>query len=184
MNEARRADGCAYPPRTINQLLAALQLYMLGENHLLPKFMDCHSAVFCLIHNACNSVYNSLHASCIGTSIHHTSIILEEEESKLWDCGLGPLQFICSSNPDCITYFECGSKINSGTLKDFRYENKQVPYPALPDEQQKCLVFTFLSCLCKHLNKTHPKMLRCMRMCQLERKFQYKKMSLRELFRR
>ena len=45
VNKARRADGCAYPPRTINQLLAALQRYMLGENHLLPKFMDCHNAL-------------------------------------------------------------------------------------------------------------------------------------------
>ena len=52
VNEAQRADGCAYPPRTINQLLAALQRYMLGENHLLPKFMDRHNAVFRPIHNA------------------------------------------------------------------------------------------------------------------------------------
>ena len=36
---------------------------------------------------------------------------------------------------------ECGSKNNSGTLKDFRYENKEVPCPALPDERPKCLVF-------------------------------------------
>ena len=173
VNEARRANGCAYPPRTINQLLAALQRYMLGENHLLPKFMDRHNAVFRPIHNACDSVYHSLHTSGVRTSVRHTSIISEEEESKLWECGilgtdnpkslqravfyyvgkrfcirggeeqrrLGPSQFIRSSNPDCITYFECGSKNNSGTLKDFRYENKEVPCPALPDERPKCLVF-------------------------------------------
>ena len=32
-------------------------------------------------------------------------------------------------------------KNNSGTLKDFRYENKEVPCPALPDERPNCLVF-------------------------------------------
>ena len=31
MNEARRADGCAYPPRTINQLLAGLQHYIVQK---------------------------------------------------------------------------------------------------------------------------------------------------------
>ena len=51
VNEARRSDGCAYLPRIINQLLAGLQCYMLGENHLLPKFMDCHNTVFRPIHN-------------------------------------------------------------------------------------------------------------------------------------
>ena len=31
VNEARRADGCAYPPRTINQLLAGLQHYIVQK---------------------------------------------------------------------------------------------------------------------------------------------------------
>ena len=71
VNEARKADGCPYPPRSIHQLLAALQRYMLSENHLLPRFMDRNNAVFWPIHNACDSVYHSLHASGIGNSVRH-----------------------------------------------------------------------------------------------------------------
>lgn len=48
VNEARRSDGCPYPPRTVNQLLAGLQRFMLSENHLLPKFMDRQNAVLSL----------------------------------------------------------------------------------------------------------------------------------------
>ena len=38
VNEARRADGCAYPPRTINQLLTGLQHYMLGSLEALRSY--------------------------------------------------------------------------------------------------------------------------------------------------
>lgn len=173
VNEARKTDGTPYPPRTINQILAALQRFMLGENHLLPKFLDRHNAIFRPIHNACDSVYHSLHSTGVGTSVRHTSVITDEEEAKLWDCGilaisnpkslqravfyyvekrfcirggdeqrrLGPSQFKRSSEPDCVTYIEFGSKNNSGRLKDFRYENKEVPCPAIPEERPRCLVF-------------------------------------------
>lgn len=40
-----------------------------------------------------------------------------------------------------MTYSERGSKNNNGTSKSFRYENKEVPCPAIPDEQPRCLVF-------------------------------------------
>ena len=38
VNEAKRADGCAYPPRTINQLLDGLQCYMLGSLEALRSY--------------------------------------------------------------------------------------------------------------------------------------------------
>ena len=54
---------------------------------------------------------------------------------------LKPSYFICTSNPDCYTYIERGSKNNSGTSKSFRFENKEVPCPAIPEQQPRCLVF-------------------------------------------
>ena len=173
VNEVRKSDGCAYLHRSIHQLLSGLQRYMLGQNHLLPKFMDRHNPVFRPIHNVCDSVFRELHCSGIGTSVRHTGLITEDEESKLCDYGilgihnpkslqravffyigkrccvrggdeqrlLGPSQFIRSVNPDCITYVECGSKNNSGRVKDFKYENKEVMCPALPDERPRCLVY-------------------------------------------
>ena len=132
-------------------------------------------AVFHLIHNACNSVYHSLHASTCKymqkkRSPSFGSVVSWEQTTPLqmavfyyvgkrfYTRGgeeqrcLGPSQFIHSSNPNCITYFECG------TLKDLRYENKEVPCPALPDKQPtytcKCLVFLmdlYLSKLPKYM---------------------------------
>lgn len=83
INEAQRNDGCPHPLRTINQLLAAIQCFMLSENYTLPKFLDRSNAVFHPIHNAGDAVYHSLHASGIGSSV-----ITEEEETKLWVSGI------------------------------------------------------------------------------------------------
>ena len=42
-----------------------------------------------------------------------------------------PRNFVRSYNPDCLTYIEHGSKIYSARAKDLRYENKEVPCPAI-----------------------------------------------------
>ena len=55
--------------------------------------------------------------------------------------ALGPSNFICSYDPDCITYVEHGSKNYCARAKDLRFENKEVPCPAIPEERPKCLVF-------------------------------------------
>ena len=48
VNEARKADGFPYPPRSIHQLLAALQRYTLSENHLLDFFVvSCRYKSLC-----------------------------------------------------------------------------------------------------------------------------------------
>ena len=38
--EVRRQDGEPYPPKTIHQILAGLQRYMLDKNPLASKFLD------------------------------------------------------------------------------------------------------------------------------------------------
>ena len=54
---------------------------------------------------------------------------------------LGPSNFVRSYHRDCFTYIEHGSKNYSGRTKDFRYENKKVPCPALFEERPSCLVY-------------------------------------------
>ena len=46
INEVRRTDGNPYPPRSIHQLLAGLQRYMLKQNYCLPKFLDRQNQQF------------------------------------------------------------------------------------------------------------------------------------------
>ena len=54
---------------------------------------------------------------------------------------LGPSNFIRSSDPDCYTYLEHGSKNRSGGLAELRVENKAVPCYAVPDQSPRCLVY-------------------------------------------
>ena len=54
---------------------------------------------------------------------------------------MGPSQFTRSSNPDCYTYTEHGSKNHSGGLSDLRVPNKQVPCYSIPENRPKCLVY-------------------------------------------
>ena len=59
-----------------------------------------------------------------------------EEQRKL-----GPSQFIRSSDPDCYTYAEHGSKNRNGGPQQLTLENKKVPVFAVPENIPKCLVF-------------------------------------------
>ena len=69
---------------------------------------------------------------------------------------LGPSQFIRSSDPDCYTYVEHGSKNRSGGLAQLRIENKTVPCYAVPENLPVCLVFL----LDRYLSKLPPYALR------------------------
>lgn len=44
-------------------------------------------------------------------------------------------------NPDCIPYLEHGSKNYSGRASNLHLENKEVPCPAIPSLNSRCLVF-------------------------------------------
>ena len=54
---------------------------------------------------------------------------------------LRPSMFVRSSNPDCYTYVEHGSKNHSGGLKQLSVENKTVPCVAVPENNPQCIVF-------------------------------------------
>ena len=55
---------------------------------------------------------------------------------------LGRNHFIRSYDPDCITFVEHGSKNYSGRAKDLRFENKEVPCPAIPEERPISVSFS------------------------------------------
>ena len=54
---------------------------------------------------------------------------------------LGPSQFKRTFDPDCITYIEHGSKNYTGRASDLHFKSKQVPCPAFPSLNSRCLVF-------------------------------------------
>ena len=179
--EVRRADGNAYPPRTISQLVAALQRRMLENNPNASKFCNSHNTDFRDLTRTCDSVYRKLHSDGVGTVVKHTPTFSIEDENKLWETGsigtstpkllqravffyigkrfcirgrdkqqgLGPSQFRRSSDPDCYTYVEHGSKNRVGGVAKLRIENKVVPCYSVPEDGEKCLV----SLLDTNLNK-------------------------------
>ena len=54
--EIRKQDGQPYPPRTIHQILAGLQRYMLEKQPNAPKFLDRTQTAFRELHGTCDSV--------------------------------------------------------------------------------------------------------------------------------
>ena len=53
---------------------------------------------------------------------------------------MGPSQFVWSSNPDCYTCVEHGSKNRCGDLNEMHLENKHVRCVAVVDKRPVCLV--------------------------------------------
>ena len=81
--EIRKQDGQPYLPRTIHQILAGLQRYMLEKQPNAPKFLDHTWTAFCELHGTCDSVYRGLHQEGVGTEIHHTSTFTAAAEQAL-----------------------------------------------------------------------------------------------------
>ena len=55
--------------------------------------------------------------------------------------SLGPSRFTRSVNPDCFMYVEHGSKHYNGRAKDLKFQNKEIPCPAVPESGHKYLFF-------------------------------------------
>ena len=70
--------------------------------------------------------------------------------------SLGPSQFIRSVNPDCFMYVQHGSKHN-GRAKDLKFQNIEVPCPAVPESGHKCLFFLLDFFIFSSFRKLHLK---------------------------
>ena len=70
--EVRNKRGEPYPPKSIHQLLAGLQRYMLDKNPGAPKFLDKQETCFREIRGTCDTVYRDLRSKGVGAEVHHT----------------------------------------------------------------------------------------------------------------
>ena len=84
--EVRRTDGKAYPPRTISQLLAALQRIMLEANPNASKFCNAHNTDFRDLTRTCDSVYRRLHSEGVGAVVRHTPTFSVEDDNWKAHC--------------------------------------------------------------------------------------------------
>ena len=59
---------------------------------------------------------------------------------------LTPSQFVRTTEPDCFTYVEQGSKNISGCLAQLRVENKNVPCYSVPEKDLDAWFICLISC--------------------------------------
>ena len=71
VNEARNQKGEPYPPRSLHQILAGLQRYMIEKSPNTPKFLDHNNSVYNQLHKTCDSVYRDLHSQGVGCYVNH-----------------------------------------------------------------------------------------------------------------
>ena len=120
ITEVWRQDGNCYPPKTIHQLLASLQRYMLKNHPEAPRFLDRKDICFRDIHGTCETIYRQLHQDGVGTAVWHAAVITSEEEDKL--SASGAISITSPKTIQCtVFYYICkvfcirGEK-SSGTL--------------------------------------------------------------------
>ena len=75
VSEVYKQDGKPYSPKSIHQLLAGLQCYMLDKNPMVPNFLNLKDSCFNDIHDACDSLYSELHQQESGTSMQHATVV-------------------------------------------------------------------------------------------------------------
>ena len=86
--EVRRVDGKPYPPRSISQLLAALQRIMLETNPNASKFVMPTTLIFVTSHKLVTVCIIDFTVKGSGQYvIHHTPTFSVEDEQNLWDTG-------------------------------------------------------------------------------------------------
>ena len=88
VNEARNQKGEPYPPRSLHQILAGLQRYMIEKSPNTPKFLDHNNSVYNQLHKTCDSVYRDLHSQGVGCYVNHAVPFSADEEKLLWSSGV------------------------------------------------------------------------------------------------
>lgn len=84
--EARKANGEAYTPHTISQILAGLLRYMREEKQNPQNIMD--TKVFASLHRLLDSLFKELHADGVGAAKKQADVIGFAEEQQLWESGI------------------------------------------------------------------------------------------------
>ena len=84
VSEARREDGCEYPPKTLYQLLCGLLRHTRSVQCDPPNFLDRKDVN---LHGTCDIVFRSLHENGVGATKKSAQILTKADEDKLWECG-------------------------------------------------------------------------------------------------
>ena len=87
MKETRKADGSEYTPKTLYMLIAELQREIHLHKHSDQTFNLFSVAQFESFRNCCDHEFRRLHQKGVGTSVHHTETLTEDDERKLWESG-------------------------------------------------------------------------------------------------
>ena len=66
VSEARRADECEYPPKTLYQLLCGLLRHTRSAQHDPLNFLDGKDVRFKNLHGTCDVVFHSLREMVLG----------------------------------------------------------------------------------------------------------------------
>ena len=172
--DIRREDRQAYPPSSLNNILAGLYRYCRSccpMGSCCPNFMNRKDPQFRELTGAIQVKFRELREQGVGAVVKHASVVTPAEESIFWErqvigdhspvalqravffyvgkvfClrggeeqrSLKPSQFVRTTNPDCFTYVENGSKNHSGVNP--KQSNKVVPVYACPAQRPRWLVY-------------------------------------------
>ena len=86
--EARKANGCPYPARTLYHLLSGLLRYCRSCHPTCPNFLDPKDARFKKLQGTMDTRFRKLRQEGIGAEVKHASIISTDEENMLWERGI------------------------------------------------------------------------------------------------
>ena len=142
--EVRNANGEAYTPRTISQILAELLRYMRQEKQNPLNIMD--AKVFPSLHRLLDSLFKELHAEGVGAVRKQAEVIGYAEEQQLWESGT-----LSTDTPvglfNAVFYYNGLNLILRGgdehrALKISQFEIQTVQDPDDPLFMTECLVYT------------------------------------------
>ena len=88
VKETRKENGGEYTPKTLYMLIAGLQLEMYLHKQSDRVFNVFSDAQFEGFRNVCDHEFRRLHQKGVGTDIHHTKVLTEDDECKLWESGV------------------------------------------------------------------------------------------------
>ena len=88
VKETRKEDGGEYTPKTLYMLIAGLQREMRLHKQSDQVFNVLSDEQFEGFRNVCDHEFRRLHQKGVGTDIHRTEALTEDDECKLWESGV------------------------------------------------------------------------------------------------
>ena len=87
VSKLRKKDGTPYPTKTLHHYLVGLQ-YHIRQKDYSSTINTTSDVEFRPLRNLEGSLYNSLHAAGVGTSVKKTEPVTAKGEDHLWSSGV------------------------------------------------------------------------------------------------